>query len=88
MEVIIAESSDENGWKYVKIFRENFIPNKVILYQKSGKNSILKEISEFATVYSPVDGKTAVYICEDFKCNLPLTSAKDLRENLHRDELL
>ena len=88
MEVIIAESSDENGGKYVKILRENFIPNKVILYQKSGKNSIVEEISEFATSYAPVDGKTTVYICKDFKCNLPLTSAKDLKENLHHDELL
>ncbi len=43
----------------------------------AGKLEEMKEMK-------PIDGKAAAYVCENFTCKAPVTSAEDLRKLLTR----
>jgi len=41
-----------------------------------------KEKNEAIRAMTPIDGKPAVYICEDFTCKVPVTEVQELRKLL------
>jgi hypothetical protein len=81
-EIILVCDDEEEIKCYLKILQENFIPNKVILC-KTNENAVsLSKVAAFTETYSAIDGNSAVYICENFSCKMPVTSEKDLKEIL------
>jgi hypothetical protein len=61
----------------------HFLPNKVLLLADgSGGQKYLGEANEAVGAMSPIDGKAAVYVCENFTCQAPVTDPKQLAEAL------
>jgi uncharacterized protein YyaL (SSP411 family) len=61
----------------------HFIPNKIVLLAGGGDaQAWLAQRLEFLKTVTPMDGKAAAYVCEDFVCKLPTTDPAKLRELL------
>jgi uncharacterized protein YyaL (SSP411 family) len=79
--VISGEKRLESTKKFLEIIRGKYIPNKVIILNQPEKDQ-LEIISPFVQSYEPLDKKTTIYICENYKCNMPLTDPDDLNNSL------
>src|SRR3989304_1719316 len=82
IEILLTGNAEGKIIQYLKILRDAFIPNKVVLYKKDGTEDSLSKVAGFTEAHSLIDGNAAVYVCENFSCKLPVTSEKDLRDIL------
>jgi len=76
-EILLVGNDDEKVKRFLRILREIFIPNKVIIYKDDRTEDKLSKAAEFTKSYRSLNGAEA-YICENFSCRLPVTSEKDL----------
>ena len=76
-EILLVGNDDEKVKRFLRILREIFIPNKVIIYKDDRMEDKLSKAAEFTKSYQSLNGAEA-YICENFSCKLPVTSEKDL----------
>ncbi len=61
----------------------HFLPNKVLLLADGGTGqSYLGEKNEAIRAMSPVNGKAAAYVCENFTCKAPVTDTESLQKLL------
>ena len=70
-EIVIAKGS--SGLALEEVMRQvdsEFLPNKVVL------------LHPFLREQRALDGKTTVYVCRDFTCDLPATQLGELKERL------
>ncbi|MGI8468026.1 MAG: thioredoxin domain-containing protein [Pyrinomonadaceae bacterium] len=58
---------------------KNYLPNKVVVLAKNSENS---EIIPLLKDRKKIDDKPTAYVCENFVCQKPVTSAKELRKRL------
>ncbi len=75
-EIVILGDSDELK---SEIWRE-FLPNKVVVLAENADANA--EIIPLLRDRSLIDGKPTAYVCENFACQKPVTTAEDLREQL------
>lgn len=83
-EIILAGNDESETEKFLKIINEFFLPNSIVMLKRDGDD--ISEIAGFTKSYSMIDGKTTVYICENFNCNLPVTNENDLINKLRFDK--
>ena len=81
-EILLVGNEDEKTRCYLKVLRENFIPNKVILFKNKENAESLSNVAGFTKSYRALDGEASVYICENFSCKLPINSERELKEIL------
>ena len=63
----------------------HFLPSKILILADGGEaQKYLGEKNEAIRAMTTVDGKAAVYVCENFTCKAPVTSAKALAELLSK----
>ncbi|MEO8210617.1 MAG: thioredoxin domain-containing protein, partial [bacterium] len=62
----------------INLIYQTYIPNKVMLYASDE----LKNISEFISNIVNDSKKDEVYVCEDYKCNLPVEDKDELEKLL------
>jgi uncharacterized protein YyaL (SSP411 family) len=72
----VALSGDEVG-ELAAVVRERFRPQLVLAGGPEGS-----EKPPLLAGRTPVDGKPAAYVCENFACQLPVTGAEELRKLL------
>jgi uncharacterized protein YyaL (SSP411 family) len=81
-QIVIAGKADSPETK--ELLREvhrHFLPNKILLLADGGKGQkYLGEKNEAVRAMSPVDGKAAAYVCENFTCKAPVTNPRHLAE--------
>ncbi len=85
-QIIIAGNADDKHTK--ELLREvhsRFIPNKIILLAdgKSGQKTLASYIPFIESV-KMIDGKSTVYICENYACKLPTSDVKVVAELLNQ----
>jgi len=67
-EVVLAGDKDsEDGKAMLHAIRQDFIPNKVVLWQ----DDQLVKIAPYTANQQAIGGKATAYICENFQCSLP-----------------
>jgi uncharacterized protein YyaL (SSP411 family) len=74
--VIIGEKGNELERE---IFEE-FLPNKVVVISSDEENDL--RTLPLLVDRKIIDGKATAYVCENFVCQRPVTSVKELREQL------
>lgn len=78
-EIIISGNlNNEKTKELVKSINEKFIPNKVEMHASKEMMNISKFISSIVSD----ENKPAVYVCENYKCNLPTDDAEELNKLL------
>ena len=54
---------------------ERFLPSKVVLFVPDREAS---EVAGYAKDFESIDGRATAYVCVDFSCQLPVTSASEM----------
>jgi uncharacterized protein YyaL (SSP411 family) len=84
--VIAGKPGADDTRALLREVRAVFSPGQIVLFADgaTGQEWLGKSLAFLRTV-SPVEGKAAAYVCEDFTCQAPVTDAAKLREILaHR----
>ncbi len=79
-QIVIAGKKDAPETKaLVKEVHRHFLPKTILLLADGAEGQkYLGEKNEAIRTMSPVDGKPAAYVCENFTCKAPLTDPKAL----------
>jgi uncharacterized protein YyaL (SSP411 family) len=78
--IISGDITSPEASKMERVIRGKFIPNKVLICNLPDLREDLIKIIPFIKDYKEIDGQTAVYLCENYLCRLPVTKSKDLEE--------
>jgi uncharacterized protein YyaL (SSP411 family) len=83
-QIVIAGKKDSPETKaLLKEVRSHFLPNTIVILADGNEGQrYLGETNEALRAMSPVDGKPAAYVCENFTCKAPVTDPKALRDLL------
>lgn len=72
--VIVGQKDAGDTQELLQAIRENFIPNKVVVFKPSGQESPeITELSGYIAPMASLDGKATAYVCSNFVCELPTT---------------
>ncbi|WP_245837244.1 thioredoxin domain-containing protein [Virgibacillus phasianinus] len=72
--VIIGDQTDKTRQDLIEKLNRSFLPSTAILVGES--SAALGKIAPFTHEYRKVEGKTTIYVCENFACNKPTTELK------------
>ncbi|HWY51563.1 MAG TPA: thioredoxin domain-containing protein [Chthoniobacterales bacterium] len=76
-------TSNEGTKPLLKEVHRHFLPNKILILADGGDGQkFFSEKNEAFGAMSPIDGKPAAYVCENFTCKAPVTDPKALRDLL------
>ncbi|KXZ16559.1 thioredoxin domain-containing protein [Bacillus nakamurai] len=79
--VIFGSKHDPDRKRFIEALQQHFTPAYTVL--SAEKPEDLKGIADFAAEYQIIDGKTTVYICENFACRKPTTDIDEAMKTLH-----
>ena len=81
--VIAGKPGAEDTRALLREVRATYFPNQIVLLAdgSAGQEWLGKKL-EFLRTVSPVAGKAAAYVCENFTCQAPVTEPAKLRELL------
>ncbi len=78
-----AVANNDGTKALVAEVHRHFLPNKILILADGGEGQkFFSEKNEAIDAMSPVDGKPAAYVCENFTCKAPVTDPKALRDLL------
>jgi uncharacterized protein YyaL (SSP411 family) len=80
LEVVIAgDPGADDTAALISTVREMYLPHAAVLLVPSGPSgAAIRRLAPFADAYTPVQGKAAAYVCQDFACQLPTTDPDKL----------
>src|SRR5438552_9932543 len=86
-QIVIAGKPDAPETKaLLKEVHRHFLPNRILILADGGDGqSFFGEKNEAIRAMSPVDGKSAAYVCENFTCKAPVRDIKALNALLSRE---
>ena len=76
--VIAGEPGDEETRAMLREIRRRFQPRQVVLLNAPGGARTLHALAPFTRAMAPVAGRPAAYVCENYACLAPVTSAAAL----------
>jgi len=80
---IAGDPESEKVVAYLDALHGEFLPNKVVaLIDPSGDASALEERIPLLAAKTLVDGQPAVYVCENYACQKPVTTPEAMLETL------
>jgi uncharacterized protein YyaL (SSP411 family) len=83
-QIVIAGKIDNDAAKALLAeVHRHFLPNKILILADGGDGQkFFSEKNEAIGAMTPLDGKPAAYVCENFTCKAPVTEPKALRDLL------
>ena len=80
VQIVIAGEKDlPETVELLRVIRERFLPNKVVLLADGGEGQHwLAQHIESLRLMAPLHGQAAAYVCQNFHCELPVTEAEQL----------
>ena len=84
-EVVIVTPQGGDAEAFLRVLRENFLPNKVVARFEEGAQA-QRHARSMPMVRGKVarEGKTTAYVCENGVCQLPTTEVDVFTEQLHK----
>ncbi len=76
--VIVGDLDSEDTKKILHLFRENYIPNMVLIHKPMDDSANIDSISPFTKDMEAFDKKATVYICRNFACGLPISDEETM----------
>ncbi len=71
--VVVGDKEKEDTRLVLRSIYEQYLPNKIVVLKDSDSSSLLK-IAKYTESMKTIDDKATVYICQDGKCNQPVTN--------------
>lgn len=82
-EIVVVGEPDASA-DMIRAIRRNAGPHHVILLKTAANAEALTRLAPFTEGQSMQDGKTTVYVCENFACRAPTTNVKKVIDLLKR----
>jgi len=79
--VISGDFQSESTKKMIKALRNEFIPNKVVIFRPDGESEITG-ISGYTKNLTGNKGKAVAYVCRNFSCKLPTDDLEEIMREL------
>jgi uncharacterized protein len=68
----------------LKLIRNTYLPNKILVYSEDGRASDLTGIIHWVEGRNSEGGKPTAYVCRNYQCQLPTTDPKKVLEILKK----
>jgi uncharacterized protein YyaL (SSP411 family) len=81
-QLVIAGSAAEGADALANEAARHYLPFTIEITVNEGNRSSLETVVPLAAAMRPIGGKAAAYVCRDFACRQPVTTADDLRREL------
>ncbi|XP_038064330.1 spermatogenesis-associated protein 20-like [Patiria miniata] len=80
--IIRGEPDAEDALALIRCVHSRFLPNKILLLADGNKDSFLCSKLSLLPTLEKLDGKATAYVCENYQCQLPVTSVEELEKLL------
>jgi uncharacterized protein YyaL (SSP411 family) len=80
--VVVGDLNSPESKEILKAVREDYNPNKVVVGKQKDDPGLEKLIT-YTSQMNEIEGKTTVYVCQDFSCNLPATDKETVLKLLN-----
>lgn len=82
--VIAGRVEDERTKSFMQIVQQSWLPNTVVMFHPvdGGNETTVRQLMPVITDKTDVNGEPAVYICENYSCQAPITELDQLSERL------
>jgi len=77
--VLVGDRASDDANNMLHIIRQRYRPNDVVLWH----DAEIEQLAPFTKGQKTIDGKITVYVCENFQCNLPVSSITALEKLLN-----
>jgi len=78
-----AVANNDGTKALVAEVHRHFLPNKILILADGGEGQkFFSEKNEAISAMTPIDGKPAAYVCENFTCKAPVTDPRELEKVL------
>lgn len=81
--IILGKKGDTQKEQLLQALQKRFMPFDIILTAETGEE--LAKLAPFTKDYKTIDGKTTVYICENYSCRQPITDIDEAMKQLFHD---
>jgi uncharacterized protein YyaL (SSP411 family) len=83
-EIVVAGNYQRDDTKrMIKVVREEFLPNSVVLLHEQGEaGKAIEEVVPFVKSQTAIDNKSTAYVCENYVCKRPVNNVEELKELL------
>ena len=82
--VIVGQPDAADARKMLTVLRREYIPNKVVLFRHAENKTVLEKISPFTAPMSAINNRATVYVCRNFRCELPTTEIPQMLRMLNK----
>ncbi|RSL32195.1 thioredoxin domain-containing protein [Salibacterium salarium] len=82
--VVLTNDAEEDAERITKQLQQQFYPELTYLIHSDPDK--LAEVAPFTNAHHKIDGKTTVYVCQNFACHQPVVGAKKAFELLEEEE--
>ena len=80
IEIVIAEG--EGTTVMDEVLRDRYLPRAVVLHVSASSAEQLSGLAPFTSEQRSIGGRATAYVCRDFTCSAPVTTAEDFRADL------
>jgi len=77
--VLVGDRTSGDAKTMMHIIRQRYRPNDVVLWH----GAEIEQLASFTRGQKAIGGKVTAYVCENFQCNLPVSSPSDLKKLLN-----
>ncbi|HAG08089.1 MAG TPA: thioredoxin domain-containing protein [Desulfotomaculum sp.] len=79
--IVVGKRENEDTALILRTLQKEFLPEAILIFYPEGEaNEELLKVAPFLKNYSAINGKTAVYICENYACRSPITDFEQLSQ--------
>jgi uncharacterized protein YyaL (SSP411 family) len=75
--VVVGSLESEDTKRMLEKINKIYLPNKVVVL-KEDENDEIYDLVPYSVKMDKVQGKTSVYVCKNFSCELPVTDLDDM----------
>ncbi len=75
--IVVGERDNREVKEMLESINANFLPNSIVMFRPLPDDGIT-ELNPRLSEYGALDGKATAYVCQDYACQAPVTSASDL----------
>ncbi len=83
--IISGNKKNTETEEVISYIHANFLPNKIVLLNDDENKEDISIIAPYTAEQKSINGRTTVYICKNYVCNMPVTSLNEL-ENLLKNK--
>ena len=80
--MIVGDKDADDTTSLLRCVHSHFLPNKVIIVLDGEGDSLIREKHPQFSTFEKIEGKATAFVCENYTCQLPVTSVAELERLL------